>query len=424
MGNKNKTLKSRKLWEIVLSVGIMLNTLIVQAEEVVPIQTQIVVEIGEQKKISITKEKNLKWLSGNKEVATVDSNGVVTGIKSGKVYITARDLDTLKDYRCLAVIEESSYEDSGMEGNTDDSTENFPEGSEDEFEIQKELTVKLGEEKQLYVKGEKKNLKWLSGNKEIATVNGDGIVTGIKQGKVWITARDMNTLKDYRCLVTVEKLQQEELFEFSQGLSEKIVVADGWCSGEGFESFWKDDNIKLENGNLLLQITENEPSKEQKWLSGEIFVNAFYQYGMYEVSMKPIRSSGVVNGFFTYTGPGYGYPWEEVDIEFLGNDTTKVQFNYIVNGNASHKFLYSLGFDASESFHTYGFEWEKDYIAWYVDGKEVYRVTGQMPSNPAKIMANVWVTSLSSWAGVFEGKTPLTAEIEWIKYTPACGNSQ
>src|SRR5699024_6645513 len=218
MGNKNKTLKSRKLWEIVLSVGIMLNTLIVQAEEVVPIQTQIVVEIGEQKKISITKEKNLKWLSGNKEVATVDSNGVVTGIKSGKVYITARDLDTLKDYRCLAVIEESSYEDSGMEGNTDDSTENFPEGSEDEFEIQKELTVKLGEEKQLYVKGEKKNLKWLSGNKEIATVNGDGIVTGIKQGKVWITARDMNTLKDYRCLVTVEKLQQEELFEFSQGL--------------------------------------------------------------------------------------------------------------------------------------------------------------------------------------------------------------
>ena len=76
MGNKNKTLKSRKLWGIVLSVGIMLNTLIVQAEEVVPIQTQIVVEIGEQKKISITKEKNLKWLSGNKEVATVDSNDI------------------------------------------------------------------------------------------------------------------------------------------------------------------------------------------------------------------------------------------------------------------------------------------------------------------------------------------------------------
>lgn len=436
MDNESKILKLKKIWGIVISIGIILSTSIAYAEEEFAIQNQIVVKIGEQKRITTSGEADIKWLSGNKQIATVDSKGIVTGIKNGKVYILARDLDTLEEYRCLVVVEKSLYEGSNAEDGTGDDEESsaeesskedsennepntdLPENDKDEFKIPKELTIKPGEDKQLSIEGEKENIKWLSGNKEVATVNDEGIVSGIKQGKVWITARDMNTLKEYRCLVTVKESKPEELFEFSQTLSTKLVIADGWCSGEGFESFWKDDNVRLENGKLLLQITENEPSKEQKWLSGEIFVNDFYQYGMYEVSMKPIRSSGVVNGFFTYTGPGYGYSWEEIDIEFLGNDTSKVQFNYIVNGDASHKFLHSLGFDASESFHTYGFRWEKNYIAWYVDGKEVYRVTGQMPSNPAKIMANVWVTSLSSWAGVFEGKTPLTAEIEWIKYTP------
>ena len=33
-----------------------------------------------------------------------------------------------------------------------------------------------------------------------------------------------------------------------------------------------------------------------------------------------------------YTGPSEGKPWDEIDIEFLGKDTTKVQFNYFTHG--------------------------------------------------------------------------------------------
>lgn len=44
----------------------------------------------------------------------------------------------------------------------------------------------------------------------------------------------------------------------------------------------------------------------------------------------------------------------EIDIEVLGKDTTKVQFNYYTNGVGNHEYMYDLGFDASEGFHTYG----------------------------------------------------------------------
>ena len=32
--------------------------------------------------------------------------------------------------------------------------------------------------------------------------------------------------------------------------------------------------------------------------------------------------------------------------------------------------MYDLGFDASEDFPTYAFEWHKDKIIWFVDGKD------------------------------------------------------
>lgn len=78
-----------------------------------------------------------------------------------------------------------------------------------------------------------------------------------------------------------------------------------------------------------------------EWRSKERF-----GYGLYQVNMKPIKNPGVVSSFFTYTGPSEGKPWDEIDIEFLGKDTTKVQFNYFTNGRGQkdeHVHLHNLG---------------------------------------------------------------------------------
>ena len=133
--------------------------------------------------------------------------------------------------------------------------------------------------------------------------------------------------------------------------------------------------------------------------------------------MQAIKNDGVVSSFFTYTGPSDNNPWDEIDIEVLGKDTTKVQFNYYTNGQGNHEYMYDLGFYASEGYHTYGFDWQPDKITWYVDGKAVYSATSDIPSTPGKIMMNVWPgIGVDSWLKPFDGTTPLTAKYQWVTY--------
>ena len=132
-----------------------------------------------------------------------------------------------------------------------------------------------------------------------------------------------------------------------------------------------------------------------------------------------LKHDGVVSSFFTYTGPSDNNPWDEIDIEILGKDTEKVQFNYFTDGKGNHEYLHELGFDASEDFHTYAFEWHKDKIIWFVDGVEVYSVEESIPVTEGKIMMNVWNgIGVDSWLNAFDNsKLPLTAEYQWIAFT-------
>ena len=84
--------------------------------------------------------------------------------------------------------------------------------------------------------------------------------------------------------------------------------------------------------------------------------------------------------------------------------------------------MIDLGFDASEDFHTYAFEWHKNAIIWYVDGKEVFRREGEnLPCTKGKIMMNAWCgKGVDTWLKAFNDENiPLTAEYQWIKYTPS-----
>lgn len=142
--------------------------------------------------------------------------------------------------------------------------------------------------------------------------------------------------------------------------------------------------------------------------------------------MKPLKKAGTISSFFTYTGEADGTRWDEIDIEFLGDDTTKVQFNYYSDSVGEHEKIYELGFDASEEWHNYGFEWREDCIIWYVDGKAVYKATENIPITNAKIMTNLWnvdtenYPDLKDWAGVFDGNTDgATAEYSWIGFNAA-----
>ncbi|MBQ5320002.1 MAG: glycoside hydrolase family 16 protein [Oscillospiraceae bacterium] len=209
--------------------------------------------------------------------------------------------------------------------------------------------------------------------------------------------------------------------EFSDGMPENWECADGWTNGSMFNVTWRKSNVTFNDGKMQLIIDKDLLSDGTiPYAGGEFRSKDFYGYGRYEVSMKAIKNNGVVSSFFTYTGPSDGNPWDEIDVEILGKDTTKVQFNYFTNSQGNHEYMHDLGFDAAEDFHTYAFEWHKDKIVWFVDGEEVYSANENIPVTESKIMMNSWCgTGVDGWLNAFDDTNmPLTAEYEWIRFTP------
>lgn len=214
---------------------------------------------------------------------------------------------------------------------------------------------------------------------------------------------------------------------------DEIFESNGWGNGGVFNTYWSSSNVSYENNVAKLTIAENtnpanEESEKYDYLGGEMRTYGYYGYGDYEVRMKPAKKAGTASTFFTCTGDydtnpntGEKNPWDEIDIEFLGNDTTKVQFNYFVNGVGGHEYMYDLGFDASEDFHTYGFRWAEDYITWFVDGKPVYRVdateSSPMPSTAGRMLMNYWcgTSEAEGWMGKYSNPGDEGPEYQWVK---------
>ncbi len=209
-------------------------------------------------------------------------------------------------------------------------------------------------------------------------------------------------------------------FRFDQGAPEGFRVSDGWTNGSVFNVTWRAANVTFTDARMQLRIDRDASEDGQPpYSGGEIQSTGFFGYGRYETSMKAIKNDGVVSSFFTYTGPSDENPWDEIDFEVLGKDTTKVQLNYFTNGRGNHEVLVDLGFDASEGFHRYAFEWRPGRIDWYVDGELVNTATKDIPTTPQKIMANAWCgVGVDAWLKPFQDEgLPLTAEYEWFSFT-------
>ena len=207
----------------------------------------------------------------------------------------------------------------------------------------------------------------------------------------------------------------------------------GWGNGGVFNTWWSADCVTYGEKTAKLTIKpntdpENEDAEKYDYLGGEMRTYGYYGYGDYQVRMKPAKKDGTASTFFVCTGEydlnpitNEKNPWDEIDIEFLGQDTTKVQFNYFVNGVGEHEHMHDLGFDASEEFHNYGFRWAEDYITWFVDDKPVYRVEASegkpMPAASGRILTNYWcgTDEAKGWMGSYSNPGDEGPEYEWIK---------
>lgn len=206
--------------------------------------------------------------------------------------------------------------------------------------------------------------------------------------------------------------EDDILQRFEDGHNQSIFNIAYWSNGYPFNCRWSPKSVDFSDEVMNVSLFEENGT----YFGGEYRTHKRYGYGYYSVMMQPIKCDGVISSFFTYTG----FPWDEIDIEFLGDDTTNVQFNYYTKGKGNHEFHYKLGFDASEGMHEYGFYWAPDSITWYVDTVPVYRAVKDIPTTPGQILCNVWNVhpDYKSWAGLFKGDNlPVTAKYKWFAYS-------
>ena len=231
--------------------------------------------------------------------------------------------------------------------------------------------------------------------------------------------------------LTDSPLTGDTLADWSEGKADTVFESDGWSNGSVFNTQWSANNVSYENGTMKLTISENPNGSEEtnnEYYGGEGRTYQWFGYGDYEVCMKPAKKAGTASTFFTCTGDydinpdtDLPNPWDEIDIEFLGQDTTKVQFNYYVNGQGGHEYMYDLGFDASEEFHEYGFRWTSEYIVWFVDDEPVYKVEASednpLPSTAGRILMNYWTGTeeAEGWMGEYSNPGTEGAEYKWVK---------
>lgn len=149
-------------------------------------------------------------------------------------------------------------------------------------------------------------------------------------------------------------------------------------------------------------------------------------YGKFEVTLKPTDVSGLITGIFLHRNS----PHQEIDIEFLGKDTTKMLVNVFYNpgtegtkleyGYRGTPVLIDLGFDAANAFHKYEIEWSENYIRWFVDEQLVYERVQWNPTPvthlPMEFNVNIWHSRSKELAGELDKtKLPTCSEINTIQ---------
>ena len=127
------------------------------------------------------------WTSNAPEIASVDENGLVTGVGLGDAIITVTSqIDNTIITTCNVHV-----------GNTDVKTIEIPESQSLNIYEQTKLNPTITPSYAVY------DLEWLSNNRDIAVVDQEGIITGVGPGEVDIMVTDKLTGVQAKCRVGV-----------------------------------------------------------------------------------------------------------------------------------------------------------------------------------------------------------------------------
>jgi beta-glucanase (GH16 family) len=153
-------------------------------------------------------------------------------------------------------------------------------------------------------------------------------------------------------------------------------------------------------------------------ISTEKSYNALYGY--YEARVRLPKGKGLWPAIWMIPSHGNSHLPEIDVLEVLGHETNVLyQYAHPVGGDKKVAYLgggpvHSKVIDAADNFHIYGLEWSKDYIAWFIDGKETQRVKN-FAFEPHYYIINLAVGG--HWPGNPDASTrfPSSVDIDYVR---------
>ena len=173
-----------------------------------------------------------------------------------------------------------------------------------------------------------------------------------------------------------------------------------------------------------LLLTVLAPRAASAVQSAELYSTQPAFYGRFEARVRHAPGEGVVSSFFLWRdGSSSTTSWNELDFEKINSDC-RLQTNIWTGKGTQSAVINTPSFNICNDYHTYAFEWTPDYIAWFIDGAQIRRVTGanvtEYTQNATAGMAihfNIWQGDSSFGGNLSTSTLPVYEFISWVQYS-------
>ena len=231
--------------------------------------------------------KTVSWKSSDSGVATVDESGKVTAVKIGSATITVTTKDGSKTATCKVTVTAKTIPLSSIEVSPKDAK--ILEGET------LNLSVKYAPDN-----ASDKSVTWSSSNTNVAVVDDKGVVTGVSEGNVDITAKTKNGLTS-SCKVSVNKdaslkgiAFMDELVEVTLGIPETLYLVFT-------PEYAKNKNVTWKSSNTAVAKVSSEGEVEGV-KEGEVTITATSEEGGFKATCKVKVTSAAKAGVYWVQG--------------------------------------------------------------------------------------------------------------------------